>query len=92
MRRQSTSEGWNQIRVRRRLRYLRANHDHALPPPRVFVLSIIDHDSSGTASQVTPQGRSRANANGCKVGFELPTNSIQFYVFAKWAPTSLHKR
>ena len=45
--------------------------------------SFHNHDCSGTASQVTPQVRfQRANASGGKVGPELATDGIQFYVFA----------
>ena len=49
------------------------------------------HDCSGTASQVTPQGRRQhASASGVKVGFELTIDGIQchplqFYVFANYA-------
>ena len=47
--------------------------------------SFIYPDCSGTASQATPQGRRRENATAGKVGFELATDGIQFYVFANLA-------
>ena len=46
-------------------------------------LSLNNHDCSGTASQATPQGRPRANATGGKVGFELATYCIHFFVFCQ---------
>ena len=43
--------------------------------------SFNNHNCSGTASQVTPQGcQQHANATCVKVGFELSTDGIQFYV------------
>ena len=48
-----------------------------------FRCSFNHHDCSGTASQVTPQGRHQhVNASSGKVGFELATDGIQLYVFA----------
>ena len=45
-----------------------------------FRRSFDGHECSGTASQVTPQGRHQ-HVNAW-VGFELATDGIQFYVFA----------
>ena len=42
----------------------------------------VNHVSLGAASQAPPQGRSLSNATGGKVGFELATDHIQFYIFA----------
>ena len=46
-------------------------------------IATLQMDCSGTAYQATPQGRCShcANATGGKVGFELATYGIQFYVF-----------
>ena len=57
----------------------------SIPLKAGFRRSFNDHDCSGTASQITPQGRHQhANASGGKVEIELatvsPTDSIQFYV------------
>ena len=50
-----------------------------------FRSSFDKHNCSGTASQVTAQQRQQhANASGSKVGFELATDGIQFYVFANF--------
>ena len=45
----------------------------------------LNHDCSGSASQATPERRGSANAISGRVGIELATYSIQFYVFASMA-------